>query len=444
MTPANLATQKSPRFGLSAMMFLQYAVWGAWLPLLGRYLLATTDEGGMGFSGTQMGMILGLAGSIGAVTSPFIAGQFADRYFRAERVLATLLILGGAVKFYTASQTTFGMWLGLSIIYSVLYMPTLALSNSVAFANLNDSEAEFPRVRVWGTIGWIAASWIFPWIYLQSDLEFQKMPPFLAGPEVENVTGKLVESLRFSGIISVCYGLFCLTLPSTPPKRDAVEPLAFKQAFEMFNVRSFAILVAASLPISMIHQIYFMYAGDFFVSIGLKNSLIGPAMTIGQFAEIIVIAMLGLLLKRFGFRWVLFLGMMAYAARYALFGMESLPMQVIISSQFLHGFCYACFFAAGFIYVDRISPEEIRHSVQTIFGIFILGGGPVLGGWLGGVLLDAFTAEGDPNNYPAVWTTLAALAAVTAIFFVTAFRDQIPDRGDPMSEEAETNLEETP
>src|SRR6185503_15522982 len=176
---------------LSVMMFLQYAVWGAWLPLAARYLTASTAEGGLGFTGTQMGLILGLAGSIGAIAAPFIAGQLADRHFSTERFLATLLAIGGVIKWITASQTGFSAWLLLSIAYSVVYMPTLALSNSMAFANLDDRERQFPKVRVWGTIGWIAASWIFPMIYLQSGLHFQAMPPFLVGPELPNVTARL-------------------------------------------------------------------------------------------------------------------------------------------------------------------------------------------------------------------------------------------------------------
>jgi hypothetical protein len=187
---------------LSVMMFLQYAVWGAWLPLAARYLTAPVAEGGLGFTGTQMGLILGLAGSIGAVCAPFIAGQLADRHFSTERFLAVLLAVGGVVKWITASQTGYGAWLLLSIAYSVVYMPTLALSNSMAFANLDNRERQFPKVRVWGTIGWIAASWIFPMIYLQSGLQLQLMPPFLVGPELPNVTARLADSLRFSALIS--------------------------------------------------------------------------------------------------------------------------------------------------------------------------------------------------------------------------------------------------
>ena len=152
----------SNNYRLGTMMFLQYALWGAWLPVVARYLSATIDEGGLGFTGSQIGMILGLAGSVGAVAAPFIAGQLADRYFSTERTLAVLVTVGGAVKWITAYQTEYSSWLILSILYSVLYMPTLALSNSITFAHISDQENDFPKIRVWGTIGWIVASWVFP------------------------------------------------------------------------------------------------------------------------------------------------------------------------------------------------------------------------------------------------------------------------------------------
>lgn len=409
---------------LGTMMFLQYALWGAWLPVTARYLSASVAEGGLGFSGSEIGMILGLAGSIGAVAAPFIAGQIADRYFSTERILAALVIIGGVVKWITAYQTDYSAWLVLSIIYSVVYMPTLALSNSITFSHMKDPDSDFPKIRVWGTIGWIAASWAFPMIWLQTDLNFQWIPPFIVGSEVANVTSRLADALIFSGVISVTYGLFCFMLPNTPPKKDAVEKLAFKKAFELFNQTSFTILVVASLTVSIIHQIYFLQTGPFLSSIGLKDSQIGPAMTVGQFAEIAAMAYLGFFLKRFGFRKVIFLGVLAYAARYAVFGTVTLPIWIMVLSQAFHGICYAFFFAGAYIYVDKIADEDVRHSAQTVFGIIILGGGPVIGGWLSGYLQETFTQAGL-FDYSPFWYTLSAVGFVTALFFGFMFREQV-------------------
>ena len=414
---------------LGTMMFLQYALWGAWLPVTARYLSAGVAEGGLGFSGSEIGMILGLAGSIGAVAAPFIAGQIADRYFSTERILAALVIIGGVVKWITAYQTDYSAWLVLSIIYSVVYMPTLALSNSITFAHMKDPDSDFPKIRVWGTIGWIAASWAFPMIWLQTDLNFQWMPPFIVGSEVANVTSRLADALIFSGVISVTYGLFCFMLPNTPPKKDAVEKLAFKKAFELFNQTSFTILVVASLTVSIIHQIYFLQTGPFLSSIGLKDSQIGPAMTVGQFAEIAAMAYLGFFLKRFGFRKVIFLGVLAYAARYAVFGTVTLPIWIMVVSQAFHGICYAFFFAGAYIYVDKIADEDVRHSAQTVFGMIILGGGPVIGGWLSGYLQETFTQAGL-FDYSPFWYTLSAVGFVTALFFGVMFREQVEEKAE--------------
>ncbi len=416
---------------LGTMMFLQYALWGAWLPVTARYLSASISDGGLGFSGSQIGMILGLAGSIGAIAAPFIAGQIADRYFSTERILAFLVTAGGIVKWYTSLQTDYQSWLILSILYSILYMPTLALSNSITFSHIDDQEDDFPKIRVWGTIGWIVASWAFPMIWLQTDLQFQSMPPFIVGEEVPDVTARLGDALKFSGGISIIYGAFCFLLPNTPPKDNASESLAFKKAFELFKYSSFTILVISSLAVSIIHQIYFLQTAPFLSYIGIPDSQIGPAMTIGQFAEILTMAYLGYFLKNIGFKKVITIGIAAYCLRYAIFGTELLPVWVMIISQAFHGFCYAFFFAAAYVYVDKLAEEDVRHSAQTVFGIIILGGGPVIGGWLSGYLQNAYTSVHHlPGSdlivfdYSIFWYTLSAIGLITTSLFYFTFKEQ--------------------
>jgi len=419
---------------LGVMMFLQYAIWGVWLPVLSIYLMAPVDEGGLEFTGAQLGVLMGLAASLGAVTAPFIC-SLADRHFSAERFLAFLLFTGGIVKFTTAFQESYTAWLFLSIAYSILFMPTLSLSNSIAFAHLKDSEKEFPYVRVWGTVGWIAASWLFPMIYLQSDLKFTIMPPFLVGTDLPDVTARLAGALKISGIVAVLYALFCFRLPHTPPKKEGVESIAVAKAFGLLKYRSILFVVIASLPISIIHQIYFIEAGPYLTeSVGLATSSVGPAMTVGQFAEVGVLALLGFFLKNFGFRATLMMGGMGYVLRYGIWGIiamsdnvGTLGTTIAIISQGLHGFCYACFFAAAYIYVDRIAADDIRHSAQAVFGIIILGIGPIFSGAAMSQLTKMFGDGSIITNFSGMWFALSAVALVTTILLWIAFRDEGQD-----------------
>jgi MFS family permease len=203
-----------------------------------------------------------------------------------------------------------------------------------------------------------------------------------------------------------------------------VEPLAFAKAFALLRERSFAVLVAVSLPISVIHQIYFLQTSPFLSNLGLLDSQIGPAMTIGQVSEILVMAVLGAFLARFGFRTVITVGALAYFVRYTIWSVpDLLPVPLLVASQALHGVCYACFFAAAYIYTDRVAPPDVRHSAQTVFGILILGGGPVLGGTLSGLLQARYTLADGTVDFGALWRVVALLGLASAIAFVTLFRE---------------------
>lgn len=410
---------------LSIMMFLQYAAWGVWLPYMANYLGAPIEKGGLGFTGTQIGWILGLAGSIGAVTAPFLAGQIADRFINAERYLGILLIIGGTVNYSLYYVHEFWPFLGLSILYSVCYMPTLALTNSLAFSHLRDPEHQFPRVRVWGTVGWIVASNAFPLIWLQTNLRGSPLPPFLEGETLADSTRLLGDCLRASGIIAIAYGFYAmLVLPATPPKRSAENPLAFARAFGLLKHPGFLVVTMAALPIAMIHQVYFIRTGPFLEAIGFNVKHVGPIMSIGQVSEIFFLTILGALLVRLGYRGTLVLGGLAYALRFAVFALATPETKnLVVIANALHGLCYGCFFAGAYLYVERVAPSDIRHSAQTVFGIIILGLGPVLAGFYNG-FLDSFRI-GTAPNYVVLWGVQAAIAAVTMTFIALAFRPGI-------------------
>jgi nucleoside transporter len=408
------------------MMFLQYAVWGVWLPYLANYLMGPKSAGGLGFSGAQVGWILGLAASIGAVSAPFLAGQIADRFINAEKYLAVLLISGGAVKYVTASVHDYHAFIVLSILYSVLYMPTLALTNSIAFAHLNHPEKQFPKVRVWGTIGWIVASNAFPLLWLQYNLHLSILPPFIAGTDKPDATGLLADCLRVAGVLAIAYGIWAaFALPPTPPTHSREHPFAFARAFGLLRHRGFLVVTLVALPIAMVHQIYFIRTGPFIQSLGFAQSHVGPILSIGQVSEIFFLAILGFLLARLGYKWTLVLGTFAFAVRFALFAIATPQTRsLVLIANALHGLCYGCFFAGAFIYVDKVATPDIRNSAQTVFGIIILGLGPVLAGlynqWLDKLAIS--TPQGPVFDYRTFWFIQAAVAAGSTLVLIALFR----------------------
>lgn len=424
---------------LGLMMFLQYAIWGVWLPYLASYLQGPIEAGGLGFTGAQVGWILGLAGSIGALAAPFLAGQVADRFIDAEKYLGLLLIVGGALKFatYYANHDHFDdpylPFLLLSIAYSIAYMPTLALTNSIAFAHLDDPERRFPPIRMWGTIGWAVASNAFPLLWLQSSLHLTWLPPFVAGTERPDATALIADSLRVSGVVGVLYGLWAmLALPRTPPTRRVDHPLAFARAFALLRHPGFLVVTLAALPISMIHQVYFIRTSPFLEFIGFSKAHIGPVMSIGQISEIVFLGLLGLLLTRLGYRWTLVLGCLAYFVRFAVFAVADESLRpVVTAAMVLHGLCYGFFFAGAYVYVERVAPPDVRHSAQTVFAIIILGLGPILAGMYN-EWLDALAAPVEPTSafrWARLWWVQSLVGLGSAAFVAVAFRPALPHHG---------------
>jgi MFS family permease len=231
------------------------------------------------------------------------------------------------------------------------------------------------------------------------------------------------------------YAGYCFLLPGVPPKKDNVEKIAFARAFALMKRPSVFLLVIASIAISMIHQIYFIQTGEFFKFRGLEERYIGPAMTIGQFAEIAVMAVLGLMLTKLRIRWVITIGALAYFARYGIWAIEATPLWLVVASQVLHGFCYACFFAGTYIYIDRVAPVDVRHSAQTVIGIMILGVGPALSAFVFPLILDLTGSSPDSTppliNYSGLWGTLSAIGLAVALLVALGFKEEREPEPDP-------------
>ncbi len=390
---------------LWVMMFLQYAIWGSWSPVLSEYLL--TD---LGYSGTQVGFIYSLL-PLATIISPFIGGQLADRYFSSEKVIAFFQITGGIVLLAAARATDFSSVAWLMFLYCLLYAPTLALTNSIAFINLKDSEREFGIVRVGGTIGWIVAGFgLTAWrVIAKSNPSFD-----IAG-----------DTLLLGGVVSILMGFFSFMLPHTPPNtREAETPWAFLKAFKMLKNPRFAVFMVISFIVSTELMFYYILTAPFITSetIGVDVSTVAGVMAIAQFAEIFVMAVaLPFVLPKIGIRKTMIIGVIAWPIRYIIFAIGA-PAWLVIASLALHGFCYVFFFTVSFIYVDMVAPRDIRHSAQGLITFVSLGLGMYFGSLFAGYVKSYFTTQAG-TNWTGVFIVPAILTIIAAIVFTAVFRE---------------------
>ncbi len=388
------------KFQLGVMMFLQYAIWGAWAPVLSEYLL---NE--LGFSGSQVGFLYSLL-PLATILAPFVGGQLADRRFASERVVAALQIGGGALLLYAATVRDYQTLAVVMLLYCLLYAPTLALTNSIAMVNLESSEEQFGRVRVWGTIGWIVAG-----LLLAAARNFG--------------LGAGGDMFLLAGLLSLAMGVQSLWLPHTPPRQDAAEPWAFLEAVRMLRDRNFAVFLLISFVVATELQFYYVLTAPYLVSdrIGVSASSVSGVMTIAQIAEIFVMAfLLSPFLKRFGMRRTLALGVIAWPLRYVIFAIGT-PAWLVIASLALHGFCYVFFFVAAFIYVDSVAPPDIRASAQSLIAIVTLGLGSFLGSNFAGAVKQFFTRDGV-TDWAAVFLVPCAITIGCAVAYMIWFKEE--------------------
>jgi nucleoside transporter len=397
---------------LGAMMFLEYAIWGSWAPVLSAYL-----QNNLGFTGAQLGIIFSLL-PLATIVSPFLGAQFADRWFPTQKVIAALSLVGGVILILIANITSFGPMMWLMLLYCLVYAPTLALTNSIAMVNLQSSEKEFGAIRVWGTIGWIAAGWALTgWRFAAKS------------PEGVAMKG---DVLILAGVFSLVMGALSFFLPHTPPQKEGTKPWAFLEALKMLKDKNFLVFAIISFVVATELQFYYVLTSPFLTSdaIGVSQKSIGAVMTIAQFAEIFVMAfMLSWALKKFGMRRTLTLGILAWPIRYIIFVIGQ-PSWLVIASLALHGFCYVFFFTAAYIYVDSIAPKDIRHSAQGLIATIILGFGNFVGSLFCGWIQDLFTttattAAGEAVkviNWRGAFLVPTVLTLVCLVVFVAFFR----------------------
>lgn len=379
------------------MMFLQYFIYGSWLVTLGTFLGST-----LGFSGKQIGLVYGTP-SLAAMLSPFFVGMIADRFFSTERVLAVLHATGGVLLFVATRQHDFGAFAGAFLAYTLCFMPTLALSNSLAFDNIAHPDQDFPRIRVLGTIGFIAAGLVIG----RLGADTTALP------------------LRMGAAASVVMALYCLTLPHSPPhaaaQRLTTRDVLGLDALAMLRDRSFAVFVLGSFLLCIPLQFYYAFTNPFLNEIGVSGA--AAKMTLGQMSEIGFMLLMPWFLVRLGVKRMLAIGMVAWSVRYALFaaGDAGPRMWMLYAGILLHGICYDFFFVTGQIYVDQQADQRIRASAQGLIAFVTLGAGQLIGSWLSGIVVDANTVSGTGGAAVHDWTRIWTVPAVGALVVLALF-----------------------
>ncbi len=393
---------------LSAMMFLQFFIWGSWFVTMGTFL-----DNNLEADGAQIGLAYATQ-SWGAILAPFIIGLIADKFFNAERILGVLHLLGGGLMFLLYQTSSFSLFYPYILSYMILYMPTLALVNSVAFRQLNDPSKSFSWIRVWGTVGWIIAGLVISYFSWDSQ------------DSVKN--GLLSNTFLLGAAASVLLGLFSFTLPKTPPLVSKEEKISFSQiigldAIKLLKDRNFAVFFLSSVLICIPLAFYYSNANLFLVELNVENS--AGKMTLGQVSEVVFMLLLPVFLKQYGVKKTLLVGMMAWALRYVLFayGNEGSFVFMILLGIGLHGVCYDFFFVSGQIYTDSKAGEKYKSAAQGMITLATYGVGMLIGYWAAGKITDQYIME-NGHDWPAIWVMPAGFALLVFFLFAIAFKNE--------------------
>ena len=425
------------------MMILEFFIWGAWLPLIFGYLPS------LGFSPGEQAWILN-AFPIAAVVGMFFSNQFCDRNFAAQKFLAFSHLIGGLAMLGLAFTRAFWPFLGLMLLHCLLYVPTISIVNSIAFANMKDSQNEFGAVRMGGTIGWILAAWPFTFILVDWDKVHAANPQgftgWLGAALGSGLTGDKLKAATawtyaVAGIASLLLAAFSFALPQTPPKKsgNGAEKLAWLEALKLLKHPFVLVLWLVTFVDSFVLYCYFNWTGNFLGAdraaggVGIPGNWIMPVMSVGQIAEILTMFILGATLRRLGWRATLIIGILGHVARFAVYAFFPGHKELIIAVQMLHGICYAFFFATVYIFVDAYFPKDARASAQGLFNVMILGLGALLANSLCPFLGQKVFAQGGVTNFHGLFLVpmicgLAAAAGL-ALFFHPPKKSALAEAG---------------
>ena len=421
------------RVRLSLMMLLLYVIWGSWAVVAYPFFVS------LKFDPWVISFLMSM-GSLACIVVPFIGGQIADRWLPTQLFLAIIGLAGGVLLLLMAVTTDQWTMLLLMAGYALLFAPTLPLTNSLAFHHLSDPDRQFGGIRVFGTIGWIVAGL---GLTLWRQLCNPKFNDLLAGftasgewfGEFWDVwwgkSGTFVQGDLFymAGACSLAFGLFCFFLPHTPPKREGVNPLAFLEALKLLKDRNFAIFLVIAFVVTTELNFYYIPTPAFLEDIGIAEANVPSVMTIAQIAEIVVLAfLLPAAIKRFGLRWTLALGVIAWPLRYVIFAIGQ-PTWLVVLALAFHGFGYAFFFVASQIYVNNVAHSDIRASAQSLLTLATVGIGMFLGAHIF-TLVKSLTSTTDAAGVVTTdWTYLflvpCALTAICAVAYLVFFRPPV-------------------
>lgn len=402
--------KKSTQIQLSLMMFLEFFIWGGWFVTLGTFLANNLNA-----SGAEAGMAYSTQ-SWGAIIAPFIIGLIADRFFNAERILGVLHIIGAVLMFQMSQTSDFGAFYPYLLGYMIVYMPTLALVNSVSFNQMTDPAKEFSIIRVWGTIGWIAAglmiSYVFSWD---------------SSAGIQN--GFLQNTFLMTAFASGILGLFSFSLPKTPPHANQSEKTSLSDilgldAIKLLKDRNFLIFFLSSVLICIPLAFYYQNANPFLAEIGVDNPT--GKMTIGQASEVLFMLLLPVFFKKFGFKKTILLGMLAWAVRYVLFAFGNADefTFLLILGIALHGICYDFFFVSGQIYTDTKAGEQHKSAAQGLITLATYGVGMLIGFWVAGKISDSYVNAEGLHNWKEIWFYPAGFAVLILVVFVLSFKNE--------------------
>jgi nucleoside transporter len=380
---------------LSVMMLLEYFIWGAWYVTMGTYMAEFLDS-----NGVQIGAAYS-ALAIATMISPFFVGLVADRYFAAQRIMGVLHIVG-AVLLYLATQITDNAsFYWLIVLYSLLYMPTIALSNSIAFQQMTDPGKQFPWIRVFGTLGWIVAGFM------------------IGNLGIEKTSSTWIMAASASAIL----GVLSFILPNTPPRGKSSESAIGTEAFVLFKDKPYLIFFIAAILVCIPLSFYYGFANLFLNEAGMENA--AGKMILGQVSEAVFILAIPFLFNSIGVKKMLLLGMTAWILRYVCFafGNADANLWMLYAGIVLHGICYDFFFVTGYMYTEKKAGEKIKNAAQGLFTFATYGVGMFIGTWFSGFTTDHYTVN-EVHQWKEIWFVPAYIAVGVMLYFIFFFNEK--------------------